>query len=62
MSGTTESVSRASGQLSLSMVMMMAVSEKTSSKIARTPEVNISLRASTSEVMRVTSRPTGLRS
>ena len=30
--------------------------------MARTPEVNISLRASTSEVTRVTRRPTGLRS
>ncbi len=34
----------------------------TFSKMSSTPEVNISLSASTSEVTRVTSRPTGLRS
>ena len=58
----TARVSRASGQLIRSMMMTMKVRTKTSSKMARTPEVNISLRASTSEVRRVTRRPTGLRS
>jgi len=49
-------------QLMRSMMMTMKRSTKTSSKMARTPEVNISFRASTSEVTRVTSLPTGLRS
>ncbi len=44
------------------MMMTMNSSTNTSSKIASTPEVNISFSASTSLVTRVTSLPTGLRS
>ena len=60
MNGRTAKASSASGQLMRSMMMTMKASTKTSSKIARTPEVNISLRASTSEVTRVTSRADGV--
>ena len=55
----TEMVSSASGQLIRSMMMTMKARTKTSSKMASTPEVNISLSASTSEVTRVTSRRRG---
>ena len=58
----TERVRRASGQDMRSMMPTMASEEMMLPKISRTPEVNISLRASTSEVTRVTRRPTGLRS
>ena len=62
MSGRTDSVSSASGQLIRSMMMTMKTSTKTSSKMASTPDVNISFSASMSLVTRVTRRPTGLRS
>ena len=44
----------------LSITMAMMVRAKKSSTMARMPPVNISLMASTSEVMRVTRRPTGV--
>jgi hypothetical protein len=58
----TERARSARPQFIRSMMMTMKSRMKTSSKIASTPDVNISLRASTSEVTRVTRRPTGLRS
>ncbi len=56
--GRTAKASSASHQLMLSITMAMMVRVKKSSTMARMPPVNISLMASTSEVMRVTSRPT----
>ncbi len=56
----TEMASNASGQLIRNMMTTMKTRTKMSSKMASTPEVNISFNASTSEVTRVTSLPTGL--
>ena len=61
-SGSTAKVISARRQSILSMMTTIPASTKMSSKIATTPEVNISLSASTSVVTRVTRRPTGLRS
>ena len=47
------------GIVMLSITTAMKLSAKKSSTMARTPPVNISLMASTSEVRRVTRRPTG---
>ncbi len=57
-SGNTAKAINASHQLMLSITMAMIVRLKKSSTIDSTPAVNISLMASTSEVSRVTSRPT----
>ncbi len=60
--GIAASVSSASGQLIRTMMITMNSSTKLLSNSASTPDVNISFSASTSEVTRVTSLPTGLRS
>ncbi len=57
MSGSTENASSASHHFMRSITKTIPARTKTSSKIAKTPEVNISLSASTSLVSRVTSRP-----
>ena len=58
MKGRTEKASNASRQLMVSMRAAMMARLRKSSTMASTPAVNISLMASTSEVMRVTRRPT----
>ena len=62
MSGSTEKVTSASRQSIHSITIMMPASVNTSPNTLTTPEVNRSFRTSTSEVTRVISRPTGLRS
>ena len=61
-SGSTEKATSASRQSIHSITAMMPTSVNTSPKIVTTPEVKRSFRTSTSEVTRVISRPTGLRS
>ena len=61
-SGITAKVTSASRQSIASIIPMMAISVKASPKIVTTPEENSSFSVSTSEVTRVISRPTGLRS
>ena len=62
MSGSTENATSASRQFIHSITTMMPTSVNTSPKIVTTPDVNRSFSTSTSEVTRVISRPTGLRS
>ena len=62
MSGTTASAESVSRQSTQSIRVVMASSVNRSPSPATTPEVNNSFRASTSDVTRVTRRPTGLRS
>ena len=57
-SGSTAKASSASHQLMLSITAAIIVSMKKSFTMARMPSVNMSLTASTSDVSRVTSRPT----
>ena len=52
----------ASRQSITSIIPMMAIRVKTSPKMVTTPDENSSFSVSTSEVTRVISRPTGLRS
>ena len=61
-SGSTEKATSASRQFIHSITPMIPASVKRSPKMVTTPEVNRSLSTSTSEVTRVISRPTGLRS
>ena len=61
-SGSTEKATMASRQFIHSITTMMPTSVNTSPNTVITPEVNKSLMTSTSEVTRVMSRPTGLRS
>ncbi len=60
--GTTRKVISASGQFSSSSATAMPTMVTASLRIANPPEVSSSLRASTSFVRRVMSRPTGWRS
>ena len=60
--GTTETATIASRQFIHSITAMMPTSEKRSPNTVTTPDVNRSLRTSTSDVTRVISRPTGFRS
>ena len=60
--GSTAKVTRARRQSIHSRTIMMPASMKTSRNTVTTPDVNSSFRVSTSEVTRVISRPTGLRS
>ena len=62
MSGSTEKATRASRQFIHIIVAMIPTSVNTSPNTVTTPDVNRSLSTSTSEVTRVISRPTGLRS
>ena len=59
MSGSTEKATSASRQFMPIMMIMIPASAKTSPKIVITPAVNRSLSASTSDVTRVISLPTG---
>ena len=61
-SGMTEKVTSASRQSMASIMPMMARSVNTSPKRVTTPEEKSSFSVSTSDVTRVISRPTGLRS
>jgi hypothetical protein len=61
-SGITANGTSASRQSSASIIVMMATRVNTSPKMVTTPEENSSFRVSTSDVTRVISRPTGLRS
>ena len=60
--GTMENDTRASRQSSQNRMAAMPARTRTSPKMVTMPAVNISFRASTSVVTRVTSRPMGLRS
>ena len=62
MSGSTAKATSASRQFIHSITTMMPTSVNTSPKTVTTPDVNRSFSTSTSEVTRVISRPTGLRS
>jgi hypothetical protein len=62
MSGSTENATSASRQSMTTSIAMMPTSVNMSPNAATTPDVNRSLRTSTSVVTRVISRPTGLRS
>ena len=62
MSGSTENATSASRQFIQSITIMMPASVNTSPNTVMTPEVKRSLMTSTSDVTRVMSRPTGLRS
>jgi len=61
-SGSTENATSASRQFMPIMIPMMPRSVNTSPKIVTPPDVNRSFSASMSDVTRVMSRPTGLRS
>ena len=58
----TEKQTSASRQSIQSMTATIPANDTTSPKMLTTPDVNSSLRASTSEVMRVITLPTGVRS
>ena len=60
--GMTEKVTSASSRSIASIMTMMATRVNTSPKIVTTPEEKSSFSVSTSDVTRVISRPTGLRS
>ena len=62
MIGSTAKATSASRQFIDSITIMIPASVKTSPKIDTTPDVNRSFITSTSDVTRVISRPTGLRS
>ena len=62
MAGRTAKTTSARRQSIQSSTSMMPASRKTSRNTVTTPEANSSFRVSTSEVTRVISRPTGLRS
>ena len=61
-SGMTANVTSASRTSIASIIPMIATRVKTSPKIVTTPDENSSFSVSTSDVTRVISRPTGLRS
>ena len=61
-SGMTANVTSASRTSIASIIPMIATRVKASPKIVTTPDENSSFSVSTSEVTRVISRPTGLRS
>ena len=61
-SGSTENATSASRQFIQNIMTMMPTSVNRSPNTVTTPDVNRSFSTSTSEVTRVISRPTGLRS